>query len=356
MLVAANYAPTPEQIALIKSQVAVGTTDDELSLFLHYARRTGLDPLAGQIHAIKRGQGADAKMKIQTSIDGFRLIAERTGNYRGQVGPFWCGEDGEWKDVWLTPNKAPAAAKVGILREGFNEPVWGVAVFREYAQSGQSGLTATWAKMPSVMIAKCAEALALRKAFPLELSGLYSSDEMDQADSVPMATAPAKAPAKVVDADKAEQTKWWTEKSGTPEGWSRLAGRSTKIHILVAEAREAGCTNPTEVLAYVEDGVVPGEVIDAVATDVVTDPPAPVEPEAPVDDSASSVPVDAKTDPFVEGGVLEILPPQVRELIAAIKGSGLTKEDILKIAATEQASTFAEVMLIAKREVEALAQ
>ena len=159
-----------EQVDLIKRTIAIGATDDELSLFLFQAKKTGLDPLKKEIYFIKVG----GRVQTITSIDGMRLVADRSGNYEGQTQPVFYDSDGKSYDIWLK-KEPPFACKVGVWKKNFKEPLYAVAIFSEYAKGN------LWLKMPSLMIAKVAEALALRKAFPNDMGGIYTRDEMEQA-------------------------------------------------------------------------------------------------------------------------------------------------------------------------------
>lgn len=190
-------APTysADQIQLLKNTICYGSTDEEFKLFLQVCKRTGLDPFSRQIYAIKRrtqrNQTWVDEMTWQVSIDGFRLIAERTGKYQGQTKVEWCDKDGTWMDVWLQ-SYPPTAARVGVYKLGFVAPLYAIAHWDEYVQVDKMGnVTKMWKKMPVLLLAKCVEALALRKAFPQELSNLYTTEEMMQANTPETITAAA---------------------------------------------------------------------------------------------------------------------------------------------------------------------
>jgi phage recombination protein Bet len=186
----AELSFSPEQVQVIKDTIAKGVSDVELGFFLEVCKATGLDPLRREIHAVQRYSSKEKReiMTIQVGIDGLRGQAESTGKYAGQRGPFWCGEDEVWKEVWLKP-EPPAAAKIEILRHGFTEPLTHVVTYSSYCQTYKNQQTGRrepmglWNTNPSGLLGKCAEAGGLRRAFPRNLRGLYIPEELGQMDN-----------------------------------------------------------------------------------------------------------------------------------------------------------------------------
>lgn len=179
---------TDEQAAVLRqSGIDKDVTNAELASFLHLCQRTQLDPFSRQIYLIGRWDNRQ-KRKVftpQTGIDGYRVIAHRviaeTRHTFGYEDTLWCDSNGQWRDVWLSA-AAPSAAKVTVLRNG--QRFSAVALYREYVQTDRNDTpTRMWASMGANQIAKCAEALALRKAFPHDLAGVYTAEEMAQADN-----------------------------------------------------------------------------------------------------------------------------------------------------------------------------
>lgn len=178
---------TQRQIAALKQLgVSNNVTKADLDIFLAQSKRTGLDPFSKQIYMIGRRQKDsntgqfETKQTIQVGIDGLRAIAHRVAQQCHEAfsmsDTLWADNSGTWHDVWLAP-MPPAAAKVSVKRGGgvFSA----VALFKEYAPTYNGKLSGMWASKPALMIAKCAEALALRKAFPTDMSGIYTDDEME---------------------------------------------------------------------------------------------------------------------------------------------------------------------------------
>lgn len=156
-----------DQLELIKRTVCRGATNDELELFLYTCDRTGLDPLMKQIHAVKRKD----TMTMQTSIDGFRSIAERTKRYApGMPTKYDYKPDGSLLNATAFVKK--------LTDDGTWHEVSYTAFFDEFKQSFNGTLGKFWLQMPHVMLAKCAEAGALRRAFPYEMSKIYTHEEM----------------------------------------------------------------------------------------------------------------------------------------------------------------------------------
>jgi len=204
------------QLATLRAIGQEKTPDADLEVFFAYCQRAQLDPFTKQIYFIGREdrKTRTTKFTVQVSIDGFRLIARRAAAKAGESISYedtlWCGQDGVWRDVWLS-DKPPSAAKFAVRRG--DSRFSAIALYREYAQTYPDGnAIGLWGTRPAGQLAKCGEALVLRMAFPNDLSGMYTSDEMGHGDAVPAAESrtvqPAAATAKPVRlADRARAAK-----------------------------------------------------------------------------------------------------------------------------------------------------
>jgi len=176
-----NYF-SEDQIALLKNHICPGFSEEELQIFMHACKRTELDPFMRQIYAVKIWNSKLKKytMSIQTGIDGYRLIADRTGKYSP-------GRDTVFNYTKENKLLSASAYVKKMTPDGSWHEIGSEAFWEEYAQRKKDGeLVHFWATKPHIMLGKCAEALALRKAFPAELSGIYTKEEMPIEEELPI--------------------------------------------------------------------------------------------------------------------------------------------------------------------------
>jgi phage recombination protein Bet len=189
---------TDERREFIRKHYCGNAPDAKVDAFLGIAQRRRLSPEEKHIYLVSRA----GDWTIQTGIDGYRLIADRTGAYAGSDDPEFVYPPDE--------DHFPSLARVTVWKmvQGQRCPFTASATWDEYFPGDKQGFM--WKKMPRTMLAKCAEALALRKAFPAELSGIYTDAEMDQAQprsrppEGPTPTAQVIIEGEVVDADTGE--------------------------------------------------------------------------------------------------------------------------------------------------------
>ena len=183
---------TPAQLDLVRKTVAKDCNPDEFNLFIAVAQRTGLDPLRKQITCIVHNKdNARRQLTIITQIDGFRVIAARSGDYRPMDSSPVFEFDERAKDEATNPLGLVRAEVKCWKRYGDDwHPIIGEAYWSEFAplkdewsggqKTGRKTLAENWARMPRLMLAKVAEAQALRRGWPDNLAGVYAEEEFDR--------------------------------------------------------------------------------------------------------------------------------------------------------------------------------
>lgn len=196
---------SPRQLATIKRTVAADTNQDEFDLFIGYAASKGLDPFSKQIIAVvySKDNPEKRKMTIIVTQDGQRVLASRCRDYR----PAETEPEFAYKAELKSPTNPLGIEKVTVTlfkqdSAGTWHPIKGWAFWDEYAPAREEWAydaeerkrkptgkmildpSGNWAKMPRVMLAKCATMVALRSGWPETFSGAYAEEEMDRVRSL----------------------------------------------------------------------------------------------------------------------------------------------------------------------------
>jgi phage recombination protein Bet len=177
-----NYSD-PKVIETLKKTVAVGASDAEFYMFAELCKSTGLNPFKKECWFLK----VNGRVQIMTGVNGFFTIANRHGAFDGYEWGFVAPDGTMANEAYPKDDFIGAWAKV--YRKDRKVPTTGVAMLKEYDKR-----QGTWNQMKRVMIQKCAESVALRKAFPQEMNGLYTEEEMPEKFSAHAATEKATQP------------------------------------------------------------------------------------------------------------------------------------------------------------------
>lgn len=251
-----QQAFTTQQLATLRQIGVEKASEGDLAVFFHHCQRTGLDPFAKQIYMVGRWDNRAGAMKyvIQTGIDGYRLIAERTGTYAGSD-ETWQEQNGRLVSATVTVRKVVAGQVCGFTA---------TARLEEYVQTGKDGKPmGLWAKMPHRMLAKCAEALALRKAFPQDLSGIYTAEEMSQADSQdapPQRVEAVRDADPLVSAENIDRFKAVCKQNGLD--WVKVAANANVDMGNLRESQMPALRDSFKDLKSFESGIVDAEIIE----------------------------------------------------------------------------------------------
>jgi len=276
----------PKQIAALQQLGVQGASNADLALFFHHARRTGLDPFLHQIYMIGRRVYENdqwiIKQTIQTGIDGFRLVASRNDPHYSLSPVEYMRNDGQWVGAWAKTWGTPLAARV-TLTKGNGAQFTSTLTFEEYAQTKKGGdLNSQWARMPAHMLEKCVEADVIRKAFPQDLSGLYTEDEMGDSETLtvtPRVTTTIQAPKLTITQTPPPRSAGGADTStGQDNNTTRDVERPRRQRARAGESRV-----PVQPGVGVDGEVAPtpgginedtGEVVDAEIVEDVTPPTA----------------------------------------------------------------------------------